>query len=295
MSKKIILLILTLTVFFAGFSQKSVNDYKYVVVPNKFDFFEQENKYQINELLEFLFNKYGYEAFLDNEVLPNDLNSNRCLVMYANAKNIKSMFTTKIVIELKDCNGNLIVASDIGKTRVKEFNKAYTAAIRDAFKSIRALNYKYISSGNTSNDIENEEIQVLSSITKDYNSEKANTEVKLLKKEIEDLKKQKEMSMEMSKKLEKASNPKADLWEIEKSKEANPSESLHVLYAQRIDGGFQLVNAEPRVVMILLKTSAPNVYAVKDKNAIVYKQNDKWMYSENNGVNKNEKELNIKF
>ena len=109
MSKKIILLILTLTVFFAGFSQKSVNDYKYVVVPNKFDFFEQENKYQINELLEFLFNKYGYEAFLDNEVLPNDLNSNRCLVMYANAKNIKSMFTTKIVIELKDPTIRLLI------------------------------------------------------------------------------------------------------------------------------------------------------------------------------------------
>ncbi|WP_296316936.1 hypothetical protein [Winogradskyella sp. UBA3174] len=66
-------------------------------------------------------------------------------------------------------------------------------------------------------------------------------------------------------------------------------------YAQKIDNGYQLVDADPKIVMILLATSAADVYLVKDKNAIVYKENDKWIYSENLQTSIKKEEIRIKF
>ncbi len=71
------------------------------------------------------------------------------------------------------------------------------------------------------------------------------------------------------------------------------SESIY--YAQAIENGFQLVNSEPKIVMVLLNTAAENVFIVKDKSAIVFKEDGFWYYSENNGKLVEKKSLNIKF
>ncbi len=78
---------------------------------------------------------------------------------------------------------------------------------------------------------------------------------------------------------------------VEKEKKPVTKSSLDLLYAQPLDNGFQLVDASPKIVMILVKTAAPNVYTVKGKEGIVFKEGDKWYYSENDS----KKELNIKF
>ena len=44
---------------------QSLNDYKYVIVPGKFDFLKESDKYQLNSLTKFLFEKYGFEAYLE--------------------------------------------------------------------------------------------------------------------------------------------------------------------------------------------------------------------------------------
>lgn len=308
MSKKYILLLFVVSFFLYGFSQKSINNYKYVVVPYEFDFFSEPNKYRMNELLEFLFNKHGYKAFLDNEDLPDELNANPCSAMYAVVKNIKSIFTTKVIIELKDCSGNLLATSLEGKSRIKEFDKSYTEAIRDAFKSIVDLKYKY----NPNNEFVTKNTQANYNSKNTAGTEKTEisvAEVKRLKKELEDLKQQNkgeaEISEESSKKTKLKNNAitenesrtevKKEVAKIQVSEEAKLNITLEVLYAQAISEGFQLVNAEPKVVMILLKTAAPNVFIVKDRDAIVFKQDNKWIYSENDGIAKFTEELNIKF
>ena len=45
-----------------------------------------------------------------------------------------------------------------------------------------------------------------------------------------------------------------------------------MLYAQPIEGGFQIVDTEPKKVMILLNTDLPDTYIVKGKDAIVHKK-----------------------
>ncbi len=47
--------------------------------------------------------------------------------------------------------------------------------------------------------------------------------------------------------------------------------------------------------MILLKSSAKEVFIVKDKNATVFKKDGQWIYSENDEKTTTEKVLNIKF
>ena len=68
-----------------------------------------------------------------------------------------------------------------------------------------------------------------------------------------------------------------------------------IYYAQKNENGFQLVDSEPKIVMILLKTAADNVFTVKGKDAIVFKKDDKWIYSEHSDNGEIKKVLNIKF
>ncbi len=140
--KKILLIALFIST--ASFAQKSINNYKYVIVPSKFDFVKEKDKYQTSSLTKFLFNKYGFTAFLDDEELPAEIADNRCLALTGTVRDDSSMFTTKSVIELKDCYNKVVFTSQEGRSKEKEYKKAYQEAIRNAFKSVQALKYKYV-------------------------------------------------------------------------------------------------------------------------------------------------------
>ena len=68
---KIKLLIFSLCLFTLSISaQKSVNDFKYIIVPSQFEFQNNAGDFQLNEMTKFLFNKYGFIALLSTEVFP---------------------------------------------------------------------------------------------------------------------------------------------------------------------------------------------------------------------------------
>ncbi|WP_434037711.1 hypothetical protein [Formosa sp. 4Alg 33] len=140
--KKIILLLVA-TICFSSFAQTSLNDYKYVVVPNKFDFLKESNQYQLNELTKFLFNKKGFTAMMEDEDMPEEMEINRCLILTSSIKEESNMFTTKLIVVLKDCRNKVVYETAIGSSREKDFKKAYHEALRDAFNSFDAVNYKY--------------------------------------------------------------------------------------------------------------------------------------------------------
>ena len=70
---------------FNVFSQENINDYKYVIIPNQYSFVSSPDQYQLNSLTKFLFDKYGYTAFLQSEELPQDLRNNSCLLYTSDA------------------------------------------------------------------------------------------------------------------------------------------------------------------------------------------------------------------
>lgn len=267
---------------FNVFAQNSINNYKYIIVPNQYEFLKEKDLYQINSLTKFLFNKYGYSAYMQDEDLPMDLGNNRCLGLIVNVVKESGFLKTKLRIDLNDCNGNLVQSSKVGETREKEFSKAYNLALRDAFETFQNMNYTYQP---------NDKIVSQGASTTTITNGKDQEEITRLKEEIKVLKEEKVENVEdklpgvESKKLEEL------LATVNDSKELKSE----VLYAQAIDNGFQIVDRTPKVVMVLLPTGAKDVFAVKDKNAVVYKKNELWIYSENDGTSVNETTLNIKF
>ncbi len=269
-------------------SQTNVNNYKYIIVPSKFEFLKQKDQYQLNSLTQFLFNKYGFEAVMEGSDYPNELSRNRCLGLRSNVINDSGMFKTKLTIELKDCNDKVVYTSKAGESREKEYNKAYMGALRSAFKSIEALDYKYQPNDNIVG------LQTNGGGTKG----EVNEEIEQLKQEIQNLKKEKEVDVTAN--AMEVSAPPVPVKPIE-SHVANKAESdvdlsSNVLYAQEIKDGFQLVDSTPKVVYKIKKTGFENVFLVERRSAIIYKkEGHNWVieYYSNN-VLKQEK-LNIKF
>lgn len=137
--KKIALLLLLVSYTFSVAQEK----YKYVIVPKKFDFFTEENKYNTSFITKSFFEKEGFQVFYDTDNFPDELAKNRCLALFADATESNTMFSTKINIEIKDCYNKVIYTSDQGSTREKQLEKAYPIAFRSALNSLKGvMNFK---------------------------------------------------------------------------------------------------------------------------------------------------------
>ena len=285
MKKQILIIVTLLLIQFNVFGQKSINNYKYIIVPKSYGFLGDEDKYQLNSLTKFLFNKYGYTAFFPDEELPQELTKNRCLALYTDVVEDRGLFKTKLRIDLKDCGGITVMSSEFGETREKEYAKAYNLALRGAFETYQAFDYKYepIKDENT------ESVKPMlteSVVVEDKPIALKETEVKPVKEDV--------VKAAVAVEVTEMAGPEPQMV-VDDTKVELIEEAKGTLYAQPIDNGYQLVDTTPKVVMILLKTAQSNVFIVKDKDAIVYKEEGKWFISKNNGDKVSIEALNIKF
>ena len=124
-------------------SAQNINEYKYVLIPETFDFTGEVNEYQLNALIKYLFEQEGYNTLMLTEREPDDLNVNPCLGLVARVKNNSGLFVTKLEIELIDCKGKLVFKSKEGRSREKEYSIAYKEALKDAFTSFKEFDYEY--------------------------------------------------------------------------------------------------------------------------------------------------------
>jgi hypothetical protein len=263
----------------SAFSQNSVNDYKYVIVPNDYDFLDEEDEFRINSLTKFLFEKYGFIALMEDENRPIDLMYNPCLALKADVLDDSGTFKTKLAIELKNCNDELIFVSEQGESFDKKYAIAYNKALRDAFMYVAALKYSYKPNEYILSQKREDEVD-------------ANQEIDELKEEIEVLKKEKETIL--------ASETAAELNAEEIVEKTNEQIEISLqgestLYAQKTEYGYQVVDSTPKVVMVLLNTKNPEVYMVKGRNAMVIKEEGSWYLSENNGSEVKNTLIEIKF
>lgn len=291
MKTKLLASIVALFVVTSIFAQTNLNNYKYVIVPTKFDFLKENNQYRLNELAQFLFNKYGFTAVMEGSEYPEDLMIDRCLALRSDAIKDSGMFKTKIKVTLKDCNDRVVYTSQMGESREKEYNTAYNKALREAFTSFETLNYKYEPKKNV----------VATQPTKVVEDVKAETkeEIEKLRQEIETLKKAKETAKVQEVVEEVIETPKVEV-AVQEKKEIQPvgrisESSSDVLYAQAIASGFQLVDSSPKVVYKIKNTGLNNVFLVEGKNALIYKNGDNWMLEHYENEKLKQEKLNIKF
>ncbi|MBR9914140.1 MAG: hypothetical protein GYB32_04835 [Algicola sp.] len=285
MNKFFYTVICLLLIQFSAIAQTSINDYKYIVVPKQFNFQKTEGQYQLNELTKFLFNKYGYSAILEGEDFPEDLIRNRCLALRAKVDKLKGGFLkTDVQIQLIDCQGTVVMTSKEGSSRIKAYDKAYNAAIREAFETYQFYDYTYQPNSKiVSQTTKSEEVS-------DAEAQQAQAEIERLKNEVEALKEQQEAT---ANKITETSKPT-----VEKpltSSKVEKSTETYALYAQPTSTGYQVVDTSPKVVMLLLETPKKDVFLVKDDNAIVYKQDGVWYLSKYKGDEASVTALKIKF
>ncbi|WP_452226302.1 hypothetical protein [Lacinutrix cladophorae] len=295
-NKIILLLIISVFTFNNVKAQTNINNYKYVIIPNTFDFLKEPDQYRLNTLTKLLFQKYGFTSMMEEDILPDDAISNNCLALHANVLREPGVFNSKLKIQLKDCKNNIVFTSNIGKSKEKSYDVAYNLALREAFKSFDTFKYQY-----------EESETILAYAKKD--KEQNQSEIEKLKEEIKTLKEEKVAVIEAPKEIEEVKEVK----EVKKVKEVvqakseekesialvksveQEKENSTILYAQKIATGFQLVDSTPNVVYKIRKTGMPNVYVVEGKETILYVLDNNWIieYYENNTLKT--KKLNIKF
>ncbi len=282
---KISLFTLLLFALFLGNAQADLNQYKYIIVPKKFDGFRNVNQYQTSTLIKFLFVENGYTAVYE-DALPDDLNRDRCLGVVVGLKDDSSMFTTKISLILKDCQSKVVFETKEGTNKEKDYKDAYNEAIRDAFVSFKGLGYTY-------SPKEEQEAPVRISFKNDVqqlngtDAKKPAASVSVgdstgKKGEVT------EMALQVVDQEEDASK---------KALQKGPIVPPTVLYAQVINNGYQLVDASPKIILKMLKSTLEGVFIAEslDLNGVVYKRNNKWYFEYSKDGQVVVDELNIKF
>jgi hypothetical protein len=242
MRRNIFTLLFSLVLNFS-YSQ-SVNDYKYALVPTKFSFLSEVDQYRLNTLTKLLMGKYGFVAFLDNEVLPEEVLNNNCNKVYVDVVKSSGVFTTKLSVVLKDCKNTILFTTTEGKSREKEYKVAYNEALRDAFNSFETLKYKYS--------------------PKD--------------------------SLPIGTKAEMQN----DSTEF---KNESLQENKEMLFAQPISNGFQLIDASPKVILKIFKTSLPTTFlATREQvQGVLINKNNQWFFEYYQNAILVSEVINVKF
>lgn len=222
--------------------QENLDKYKYIIVPEKFEFAKEKDQYQTSSITKFLLEKKGFKVFISEEEYPKELVKNRCLAAVANVVDKSSMFTIKTQIEFRDCFNKVVYTSQVGKSKIKDYKRGFQEAIRNAYNSMEELEYKY--NGNLVEVVEE-------------------------KKEDEVIVKKDAVKVETTPVLPVVK----EVVETSKKQEMN----LPILYAQPKGNGYQLVNTTPEIVFLVLKTSKENSFILKNKNGTLYKNGDFWV------------------
>ena len=258
--------ILFLMLFVAnyGFSQ-TVNNYKAVIIPMKYDFLKSENQYRLQTITKMNLQKAGFQAFYTTETMPAEFND-RCDLLYIDVKKENAFLVTKLYITFKDCFGTIIFQSAIGKSREKEYSLAYADALNEAFLSVNALQYKYNGTKAGSKSAAVPAASAPVAVVPEATTPAVVIPVAVANKEVNDLK--------------TSQNYSADL-----------------LYAQPTSYGYQLIDSEPKVVMKVYKTSNPASYmaAKGSVQGVLVAKDNQWFFEYYQGDKLISEKINVKF
>ena len=91
-----------LMLFIASYSfSQSVNDYKGVIIPMKYDFLKTENQYRLQTITKINLQKAGFQAFYATEAIPAEI-TDRCSLLYVDVKKESGFLISKLYVVFKD-------------------------------------------------------------------------------------------------------------------------------------------------------------------------------------------------
>ncbi|MDC6352647.1 hypothetical protein PP178_13880 [Zeaxanthinibacter sp. PT1] len=265
-----------------------LNPYKYVIVPVQFEAFDKPNKYSSSTLVKYLLQQDGFKAVYDND-LPADLAGNQCLGVNMHLEDNSGLFSTKLRFIFKDCNGAEVFATKMASNKIKEYQEAYTEAIREALRSLSVLGYTYEPAAGTQDK----------GITVSFKDDVRNieeTERKPLKEKPVIQEATPEVQRYEDKRPVPSTYTKPGGVSTGSSKEDGDI-TTEVLYAQSTDTGYQLVDSTPAIRVKLYKTSMPDVYLATygELQGLVFERDGTWTWEYYLDGELVAKELQIKF
>ncbi|NSL85748.1 hypothetical protein ECE50_002825 [Chitinophaga sp. Mgbs1] len=239
-------LLLLFFVSFSAYAQQTINNYKYVMVPERFSFSKEDNQYNLNSVAQSLLEEKGFSVYSDKTAIPKEIADNRCNALVAEITQKKNLFVTNLTLILKDCQGNIVFKSKEGKSREKEFAASYNLALRDAFTSLNDVPYSYTGPVRATAAVDSTPAAITTA---------AATPV----------------TVTTATPVYPVTVPAA----VTDTKQA-----AGTLYAQATANGYQLIDTSPKIVLTLFKTSAQDYFIANNGAAhgIVLKVNGEWQF-----------------
>lgn len=249
MRKKVILLLIVFS--FCVSAQEKMNNYKYIIVPDKFDFQKSENQYNLNMLLKFKFQQMGFETFLQSDSIPREIKVNTCSFLRPIIISNSTMFKTTLRVQILNCEEEVLFETKEGLSRSKNYKTSYNEAIRSALKSFGDYHLQFE---------ENE---------KHDNKSQIKTVVEL-QAEVDALKKEKALI------ISEITNVGVIAPVVLETVKENAEDYL---IAKVTIFGYELINSvSKKVEFELYKTKLKDVYFIKNQTGVVYKDKDIWVY-----------------
>ena len=258
--------ITALVIFLFTFSialnaQEQLNDYKYIVVPEKFSCQKNANDYQLNGLTQFLLQKQNFIVFLESESLPEDAIKNGCLVVYADVTENSSMFKTKLNINFRNCNNQIVFTSEEGISSAKEYKVAYNVALRNTIKTFQ--NFKH-----------------------NYKAQKVSQPAVLVMDDTPDT---------IVKPQEKTPNTSVKTAVATTDLKASKNDLFTAVLIPGSVFCYQLKTDNNTIAYTILFSGKEDVYVVKGTDAVIYKMNSQWVLAQYKNDTLEVKAINIQF
>lgn len=263
-------LLFLLFISFSGYAQNTINNYKFVLVPEKFNFLKQTDQYKLNTLTKRLLEDKGFTVYFDNSDIPTEIAGNKCNALNVDVTEKNSMMSTKLTLILKDCRGNVVFTSKEGKSREKEYDISYNLALRDAFTSLDEVQYAYTPAAASTG--QQTAAAVATPVTASATAATAAVATTTM------------ATVAVSQPAIKAAVPEA-------------TQVAGTLYAQPTANGYQLIDTTPKKVMTLYKTSVEDQFIADNgsANGIVFKRSDNWFFEYYKNGKLTAEKLLIKF
>lgn len=137
------ILLLSLFMLCNIFAQEKLNAYKYVVIPSQYEFQNEPNQYGINMLLKYKFQQLGFETFLKPDNIPEHVLELPCKYLTVHLDHKQSVFTTKILLKLVNCNAEVVFVTQEGRSRAKTFKTSNNEALRQSLLSFQGFRLNY--------------------------------------------------------------------------------------------------------------------------------------------------------
>lgn len=256
MKNSILLVLFFITSFTFG---QSINDYKAVIIPMKYDFQKSENQYRLQTKSKVNLESAGMKGFYAMESIPAEYNE-RCNLLTLDVIEEKIFLATKLSLVFKDCSGKIIYQSPPGKSKEKDYEMAYTDAMNNAFQFVNELNYEYNGGSANANSLSTSESSTNVVSTSNTSAVVAATPI--------------------------ATNEVKTI-----------ASSNQILYAQATNYGYQLINSEPKVIMKIYKTSNPASFMAKKEEVqgLLISKEGNWFFEYYQNDQLVSEKINVKF